>query len=98
MAHTLLRKTFLPSGDFLVWYFRDAFLVPVGVFFVMKAPEDEWWVVIMAYKFAVFEIISIYYTSMLQLHIKSTDSMIITLRDFWYCNIIFIVCLSYTYI
>ena len=58
MAHTLLRKTFLPSGDFLVWYFRDAFLVPVGVFFVMKAPEDEWWVVIMAYKFAVFEILA----------------------------------------
>jgi len=26
------RKAFWPSGDFLVWYFRNAFLVPLGVF------------------------------------------------------------------
>ena len=31
------RKTFWSSGDFLVRYFRDAFLVPLGVLF-----EDEW--------------------------------------------------------
>jgi len=43
--------------------------VPVGVLFVMKTLEDEWWVVITAYELAVFEIlrdffcISIYYAS-----------------------------------
>jgi len=33
-------RTFWPSGDFLVWYFRDAFS-PLGVLFVMKTLEDE---------------------------------------------------------
>ena len=36
------RKTFWPSGDFLVRYFRDwCFLAPLGVLFVMKTLEDE---------------------------------------------------------
>ena len=32
------RKTFWPSGDFLV---SQCFLAPLGVFFVMKTLEDE---------------------------------------------------------
>ena len=35
------RKTFWPSGDFLVWCFRDAFLAPLGVLFVMKTLKNE---------------------------------------------------------
>ena len=33
-------KHFWTSGDFLVRCFRDAFLLPLGVFFVMKALEN----------------------------------------------------------
>jgi len=35
------KRTFWPSGDFLVQYFRDAFLAPLDVLFVMKTLEDE---------------------------------------------------------
>jgi len=54
------------------------FFVPLGVLLVMKALEDEWYIVIKP----VFEIlrdffcISIYCVSTLSLHIESIDSMI----------------------
>jgi len=34
------KETFWPSGDFLVP--SRCFLVPLGVFFVMKTLENEW--------------------------------------------------------
>jgi len=55
------------------------FLAPLGMLFVMKTLKDEWLVVIMAYKLAVFcdieriFCISIYYSSVLSLHIQSTN-------------------------
>jgi len=54
----------------------------VGVLFITKTLKDEWYVVINAYKFTVFEIlrdflgIVIYCVSALSLHIESTDSII----------------------
>ena len=35
------KKNIWLSGDFLLRYFRDAFLAPLGVLFVMKTLEDE---------------------------------------------------------
>jgi len=50
------RKTFRPSGDFLLWYFCNAFIAPVGVLFVKKALGNEWYIVVNAYKFTTLEI------------------------------------------
>ena len=60
-----------------VRYFGNAFLHH-HVLLVMKALEDEWYVVKKACKFPAFEIfcIVIYCVSALSLHIKTTDSMI----------------------
>ena len=38
------------------WVLSRCFLAPLGVLLVMKTLEDEQYVVIMAYKFTVFEI------------------------------------------
>ena len=48
------KEKHLLSGNFLVWYFRDAFCT-TGCVFAMKTLEDEWYVVIKAYKFTVFD-------------------------------------------
>jgi len=49
------------------------------MFFIMKTLEGEWYMVIKAYKFTVFERIFLYYHSIcmsaLSLHIESTDSI-----------------------
>jgi len=44
-------------GEFLVWYFLQCFLVPLGVLLVMKTLDDEWYVVIKAYKLTIFGIL-----------------------------------------
>ena len=63
------------SGSVLL----QCFFVPVGMFFIMKTLEGEWYMVIKAYKFTVFERIFLYYHSIcmsaLSLHIESTDSI-----------------------
>ena len=54
--------------------------MPVGMLFIMKTFEDEWYVVIKAHKFMVFEILRdflyyhIYCVSALSLHLESTNS------------------------
>ena len=59
------------------------FLAPLGVLLVMKTLEDEWYVVIKAYKLAVFEILGdffLYCHNILRVRaiptLESTDSMI----------------------
>ena len=47
------RRRFWLSGDFLVWYFRNAFHA-TRCFVGHEALENEWYVVIKAYKFTVF--------------------------------------------
>ena len=41
-----------------------------------EALENEWYVIIKAYKFTVFEIFFVYCMSTLSLHIESIDSII----------------------
>jgi len=57
------------------------FLAPLGVFVVMKTLEDEWYIVVEAYKFTVFEIgrdlfVLLHIACHPYPHIRSTDSMI----------------------
>ena len=53
------RKTFGLFCEFLVWYFCDAFSRHWESCWstIMKTLEGEWYVVIKAYKLAVFEIL-----------------------------------------
>ena len=58
------------------------FIAPLGVLLVTKTLEDEWYVVIKAYKLAVFEIlVDFLYCHILRVRaiptLESTDSMII---------------------
>ena len=51
----------------------------------MKTLEDEWYIVIKAYQFTVFEILRdvfvvSYFVSTLSLHVESTDSIICILN------------------
>ena len=73
------RKAFLwAPGLVLLW----CFLTPLGDLLVMKTRDDEWYVVIKAYKLTVFEIWEIFlYCHILHVHaiptLESTDSMIV---------------------
>jgi len=51
------RKNIWPVVRVLGLVLLRCFLVPLGVMLVMKTLEDEWYVVIKAYKLAVFEIL-----------------------------------------
>ena len=62
------------------------FLAPLGVLLVIKTLEDEWYVVIKAYKLTVFEILRYFlYCHILRVHaiptLESTDSMICIGQD-----------------
>ena len=63
------------------------FFAPLGMLFLMKTLEDEWYIVIKAYNFTIYEILRnlfcvlIYCMSTLSLHMESTDSMISNCHD-----------------
>ena len=63
------------------------FLVPLGVLLVMKTLEDEWMVVIMAYRLAVFEILRGFFCiSIIILHVH----VIPTYRVYWLYDMIYL--------
>ena len=68
---------FWSSVDFLVWYIHNVvFFEPLGVLFIMKTLEDEWYIVI-KYKLSILEILRVcfvvYCMSVLSLHIESNQ-------------------------
>ena len=65
----------------MAWYFHNAFLHS-GHVIHMKTLDNERYIVINAYKFAIFErfFIVIYCVSLLSLRIKLTDSIVCETR------------------
>jgi len=79
---TCLKKNISPVLRAPGLVLSRCFLAPLGDLLVMKTLDDEWYVVIKAYKPTVFEILRIFwYCHILHVHaiptLESTDSMVL---------------------